>query len=94
MSTLDLRSFKKRLSVLTSFGEKEQHLAVSKRASPTSKDQTKTVLNAFHDCNLDDKVRIIYFDMTACSTGSLNVSSKWNKNLKEKKRFVTFSADS
>ena len=47
-------------------------LAVPKQDSSSGKAQTKAVLDALHDWNLDDQVQIMCCDTTASNTGRLN----------------------
>ena len=73
MPALDVRKSKEeRLSIVISYGNKEQLIAVPKLDNSSGSEQAQAVWNAIIDWNIEDKVQILCCDTTDSNTGRIN----------------------
>ncbi|GBN30790.1 hypothetical protein AVEN_68150-1 [Araneus ventricosus] len=73
LPALNVRDAKEeRLSIIVSFGDREQLIGVPKLQNPTWKEQTHAVWIALTHWYLETNVQILCSDTTASNTGYLN----------------------
>ncbi|GBN72076.1 hypothetical protein AVEN_269479-1 [Araneus ventricosus] len=66
------KSKEERLPIVTSYGLKEQLIAVPRLDNSTGKEQAQAFWKAILDWNFEDKVQILSCDTTASNTGRFN----------------------